>query len=71
MFITPTFKRSLIVEQFQGNYLKHERKNISQSANTNAYVNDVLTEHRHEQQQQQQQHWLYFYNSEKAFVARS
>ena len=67
MFITPTFKRSLIVEQFQGNYLKHERKNISQSANTNAYVNDVLTEHRHEQQQ----HWLYFYNSEKAFVARS
>ena len=23
MFITPSFKKSLIVEQFQGNYLKH------------------------------------------------
>ena len=24
MFITPSFKKSLIVEQFQGNYLKAE-----------------------------------------------
>ena len=24
MFITPSFKKSLIVEQFQGNYLKNE-----------------------------------------------
>ena len=24
MFITPSFKKSLIVEQFQGNYLKYE-----------------------------------------------
>ena len=26
MFITPSFKNSLIVEQFQGNYLSLERK---------------------------------------------
>ena len=27
MFITPSFKKSLIVEQFQGNYLKfHEQE---------------------------------------------
>ena len=26
---------------------KHKRKTISQSASTNAYVNDVLTEHKH------------------------
>ena len=26
MFITPTFKKSLIVEQFQGNYLKNVKK---------------------------------------------
>ena len=25
----------------------HKRKSISQSASTNAYVNDVLTEHKH------------------------
>ena len=25
MFITPSFKKSLIVEQFQGNYLKFEK----------------------------------------------
>ena len=28
MFITPSFKKSLIVEQFQGNYLKEARINI-------------------------------------------
>ena len=27
MFITPSFKKSLIVEQFQGNYLKHFQRN--------------------------------------------
>ena len=26
---------------------KHKRKTISQSASTNSYVNDVLTEHKH------------------------
>ena len=26
MFITPSFKKSLIVEQFQGNYLKEARR---------------------------------------------
>ena len=25
MFITPSFKKSLIVEQFQGNYLKRQK----------------------------------------------
>ena len=28
MFITPSFKKSLIVEQFQGNYLKLFGRNI-------------------------------------------
>ena len=28
MFITPSFKKSLIVEQFQGNYLKHCTRQI-------------------------------------------
>ena len=27
MFITPSFKKSLIVEQFQGNYLKTQASN--------------------------------------------
>ena len=29
MLITPSFKKSLIVEQFQGNYLKHDSSHIS------------------------------------------
>ena len=29
MFITPSFKKSLIVEQFQGNYLKGEKLNYN------------------------------------------
>ena len=29
MFITPSFKKSLIVEQFQGNYLKNQNISIS------------------------------------------
>ena len=28
MFITPSFKKSLIVEQFQGNYLKLKIENL-------------------------------------------
>ena len=28
MFITPSFKKSLIVEQFQGNYLKYESASV-------------------------------------------
>ena len=28
MFITPSFKKSLIVEQFQGNYLKQVKANL-------------------------------------------
>ena len=30
MFITPSFKKSLIVEQFQGNYLKYKSTSRSQ-----------------------------------------
>ena len=33
MFITPSFKKSLIVEQFQGNYLKVARNSFMARAN--------------------------------------
>ena len=43
MFITPSFKKSLIVEQFQGNYLKQlERRNLKKNQGFNGIrTNDL------------------------------
>ena len=44
MFITPSFKKSLIVDQFQGNYLKFSP---GQQAVSNALVKSSLDESHH------------------------
>ena len=43
MFITPSFKKSLIVEQFQGNYLKLNYWNVRQQLDfqNNAFIYNI------------------------------
>ena len=45
MFITPSFKKSLIVEQFQGNYLKFfSKQSVSQSVSQSLELVTIVIE---------------------------